>query len=229
MYNMITRSCMMWQPYWKESTLSIWRKSISSILAFFVKGRTLPYTPFRKSTVHSLIMSSHIMGIRFLLLTCSRTGIMCSRNIMLLLFVSAKHVLQVFRFHTCIKPTYWKPRKFLFILKRLRAPIYEELSAINISFLLRSVCSQVSHKPLCLWVIFWYARLVYTRFVLLRISNPSVIENDHLGDWSPEKDYCWRLKFRQFTEQSFSGLDHPDDHFQSRYVPPGFKPFSYFV
>ena len=99
---------MMWQPYCKESALRIWRKSISLILAFFVKGRTLPYTPFRKSMVHSLIMSSHIMGIRFLLLTCSRTGIMCFRNIMLLLFVSSKHVLQVFRFHTCIKPTYYK-------------------------------------------------------------------------------------------------------------------------
>ena len=24
-----------------------------------------------------------------------------------------------------------------------------------------------------------------------------VIEKDHLGDWSPEKDCCWRLMFRQ--------------------------------
>ena len=37
-----------------------------------------------------------------------------------------------------------------------------------------------------------------------------MIEKDHLGDWSPEKD-----------------SSHPDDLFQSRYVTPGFKPFSY--
>ena len=24
-----------------------------------------------------------------------------------------------------------------------------------------------------------------------------LIDNDHLGDWSPEKDNCWRLTFRQ--------------------------------
>ena len=43
----------------------------------------------------------------------------------------------------------------------------------------------------------------------------TVIEKDHLGDWSPEKDCC--------SQDS----NHPDDLFQSRYVTPGFKPFSY--
>ena len=36
-----------------------------------------------------------------------------------------------------------------------------------------------------------------------------MIEKDHLGDWSPSQD-----------------SNHPDDLFQSRYVTPGFKPFS---
>ena len=40
----------------------------------------------------------------------------------------------------------------------------------------------------------------------------TLIEKDHLGDWSPEKD-----------------SDHPDDLFQSRYVTPGLKPFSYIM
>ena len=97
------------------------------------------------------------------------------------------------------------------------------------------------------------------------------IENDHLGDCSPEKNCCWRLKFRHPFQSSLkmashilskrvhivqtlcgshlqlslkmasahivetsvvnngSSQDssHPDDHFQSRYVTPGFKPLSY--
>ena len=32
--------------------------------------------------------------------------------------------------------------------------------------------------------------------LLLKIFFSS-IENDHLGDWSPEKDFWWRLTFRQ--------------------------------
>ena len=78
----------------------------------------------------------------------------------------------------------------------------------------------------------------------------SLIENDHLGDWSPEKDCCWQLTFQQplGKPSSFDSKDgfctlvvetsvannsppqdssHPDDHFQSRYVTPRFKPFSY--
>ena len=67
-----------------------------------------------------------------------------------------------------------------------------------------------------------------------------MIENDHLGDWSPEKDCCWRLTFRQpvgkpkinhltlnmasaqVVETSVANnsptqdSSHPDDHFQSR-------------
>ena len=39
--------------------------------------------------------------------------------------------------------------------------------------------------------------------------NNTLIEKDHLGDRSPEKDSY-----------------HPDDLFQSRYATPGFKPFS---
>ena len=72
----------------------------------------------------------------------------------------------------------------------------------------------------------------------------TLIENDHLGDWSPEKDCCIRLTFRQpvrkpsseskrqlQTPVSNSSLSqdssHPDDLFQSRYCAHGFKPFSY--
>ena len=40
-------------------------------------------------------------------------------------------------------------------------------------------------------------------------TEETVIEKDHLGDWSPSQD-----------------SSHPDDLFQSRYVTPGFKPFS---
>ena len=40
----------------------------------------------------------------------------------------------------------------------------------------------------------------------------TLIEKDHLGDWSPEKN-----------------SNHPDDLFQSRYVTPGLKPFSYII
>ena len=29
-----------------------------------------------------------------------------------------------------------------------------------------------------------------------------MIEKDHLGDWSPEKDCCWRLTFRQHVRKS---------------------------
>ena len=72
-----------------------------------------------------------------------------------------------------------------------------------------------------------------------------MIENEHLGDWNPEKDCCWRLTFRQPVRKTVKMVcaqavetsvakngtsedsDHPDDHFQSRYVTPGFKPFSY--
>ena len=28
-----------------------------------------------------------------------------------------------------------------------------------------------------------------------RENKDTVIENDHLGDWSPERDCCWRLMF----------------------------------
>jgi len=38
----------------------------------------------------------------------------------------------------------------------------------------------------------------------------SLIEGGHLGHWIPSQD-----------------SNHPDDLFQSRYVTPGFKPFSY--
>ena len=48
------------------------------------------------------------------------------------------------------------------------------------------------------------------------INNfPFLIEKDHLGDWSPEKDCC-----------CYKGSNHPDDLFLSRYLTPGFKPFS---
>ena len=76
-----------------------------------------------------------------------------------------------------------------------------------------------------------------------------LIENDHLGDWSPEKDCCWRMRFRQpmrklqsqvFTLKIAStqvvetsvaynspqDSSHSDDHFQSSYGTAGFKQFS---
>ena len=81
-----------------------------------------------------------------------------------------------------------------------------------------------------------------------------LIEKDHLGDWSPENDCCWQLTFQQtvqkpssessdsddgfrmgYVEMSVTNnspcqdSNHPDDLFQSRYVTPGFKPFSYLI
>ena len=74
------------------------------------------------------------------------------------------------------------------------------------------------------------------------------IENDHLFDWSPEEDCCRRLTFRQpvpkpslasatvrVVETSAANnspsqdSNHSGDHFQARYVTPGFKPFSYLL
>ena len=78
----------------------------------------------------------------------------------------------------------------------------------------------------------------------------TLIEKDHLGDRSPEKDCCYWLTFRQpvrkpssetlkmasaqVVETSVNNNSpsqdsyHPDDLFQSRYATPGFKPFSYY-
>ena len=62
-------------------------------------------------------------------------------------------------------------------------------------------------------------------------SQRSCFQNDHLGNWSPGMDCCRRLTFRQPVrtdsedgfrtgcrnvsrqQQSFSGLQSPDDHF----------------
>ena len=81
----------------------------------------------------------------------------------------------------------------------------------------------------------------------------TLIEKDRLGDCSPEKDCCLELSFRQPVQKPFldrvflplktasalvvetsvtnnspsQDFNHPDDPFQSRYVTPGFKPFSY--
>ena len=33
--------------------------------------------------------------------------------------------------------------------------------------------------------------------MIINNNYDSLIENDHLGEWSPENDCCWRLKFRQ--------------------------------
>lgn len=63
------------------------------------KGLNLP---LRNSMLHSLIISSHIIGVIPLLRTCWRTGIMCSKNIMLLFLWSSAQVRQVFKFQTYI-------------------------------------------------------------------------------------------------------------------------------
>ena len=41
-------------------------------------------------------------------------------------------------------------------------------------------------------IIYYHFQYCYYHYY-----NYSLIENDHLGDWSPEKDCCWRLTFRQ--------------------------------
>ena len=58
---------------------------------------------------------------------------------------------------------------------------------------------------------------LYTFFLKRTINQikSTSIEKDHLGDWSPEKD-----------SNPSQDSNHPDDVFQSRYVTPGFKPFS---
>ena len=53
---------------------------------------------------------------------------------------------------------------------------------------------------------------------VLAMLKDTLIEKDHLGDWSPE------ISHNSPSQDS----NHPDDLFQSRYyVIPGFKPFSY--
>ena len=59
-----------------------------------------------------------------------------------------------------------------------------------------------------------------------------MIEKDHLGDWSPEKDCCWRLMIQHLNLKMTFALvvktsitnnsppqdsSHPYDLFQSRY------------
>ena len=82
---------------------------------------------------------------------------------------------------------------------------------------------------------------------------PTLIEKDRLGDCSPENGCCLEMTFRQPVQKPFldrvvlplkmasalvvetsvtnnspsQDFNHPDDPFQSRYVTPGFKPFSY--
>ena len=58
----------------------------------------------------------------------------------------------------------------------------------------------------------------------------TLIKNDHLGDWSPEKDCGWRLTFRQPLRKPSSEffLFDPENHFRtgSRNVsrqPPSFS------
>ena len=59
----------------------------------------------------------------------------------------------------------------------------------------------------------------------------TLIEKDHLGDWSPEKTP--KMASAQVVETSVTNnspsqdSNHPDGLFQSRYVTPGFKPFSH--
>ena len=58
----------------------------------------------------------------------------------------------------------------------------------------------------------------------------SLIEKGHLVDWSAPMDCCLRLTFRQPVRKPWSessDSNHPDDLLQSRYVTPGFQPFSY--
>ena len=51
------------------------------------------------------------------------------------------------------------------------------------------------------------------------------IENDHLGDWSPETS-SQVVETLVASNSRSQDSNRPDDHFQSRYVTPGFKPFS---
>ena len=56
--------------------------------------------------------------------------------------------------------------------------------------------------------------------------SSTLIEKDHLGDRSPEKD-CDRSLEKDCDRSPSQDSYHPDDLFQSRYATPGFKPFSY--
>ena len=78
-----------------------------------------------------------------------------------------------------------------------------------------------------------------------RLRKGTLIEYDHLGDWSPEKDCCWGPTFQQPGEKPSSessdsedgvrtgliivetsdatnnptqGCNHLDDHFKSMYM-----------
>ena len=97
-----------------------------------------------------------------------------------------------------------------------------------------SSCAQVQRKKRKLHVdavvAHWQSNMCFQgklKFCFLHLnyhSNYSLIENNHMGDWSPEKH--WRfdnLCGSHLQSHSTPSQDpsHPDDHFQSRYVTPG--------
>ena len=68
------------------------------------------------------------------------------------------------------------------------------------------------------WYLSWFGLwLCCVICMLLDMIPCTLIEKDHLGDWSPEKD----------SNSPSQDSNHPDDLCQLRYVTPGFKPFSY--
>ena len=67
-------------------------------------------------------------------------------------------------------------------------------------FSTRNLCRFQTRKPGFLLKILVKCRKFQPRYSIKIYSckkKKTLIENDHLGDWSPEKDNCCRLTFRQ--------------------------------
>ena len=108
-----------------------------------------------------------------------------------------------------------------------------------------SSCAQLQRKKRKLHihavVAHWQSNMCYQgklKFCFLYLNwhyNYSLIENNHLGDWSPDKDCFWRLTSSASSSHLQSHFtpsqdpSHPYDHFQSRYVTAGLKPFSSYL
>ena len=46
-------------------------------------------------------------------------------------------------------------------------------------------------------------------------NRHTLIEKDHLGNWSPETDCCWRLTFRLPVRSHLQSLDSKEDCFRA--------------
>ena len=63
---------------------------------------------------------------------------------------------------------------------------------------------------------------------MLKHTKIEIKIKDHVGDWSPEKDCCWRLTFRQPVQKPSSELSDSLEYFEREFFFEFFT-FSYEV